>query len=169
MLVAAEAKPTPPPYGKLSHAALAVALQRAAAIDREAARFPNHDWAGTYICQNRMLKLAPAAGFVYLSRGRSGWIDQNYGTVGQLPATLVLNSVFTSKTEGQPSLPTTLIPVHWGGRHYLLAGSQVKQIPNAATLGWEPSAPAPGQYFLREGDQQKPAMGLPEVPREFHP
>ncbi len=58
--------------------------------------------------------------------------------------------------------------VRWGDRTYLVAEESMIDFCNAANLGREPSTSglfAGGlEYYMRRGDEAKPAHGMPDVP-----
>ena len=67
-------------------------------------------------------------------------------------------------------------PVEWAGRIYLLDDNDLKNFANAINLGIEPRAtltsshyvsPWYGSFFLRTGDEQKQAIGKPQLPDEW--
>jgi len=69
-----------------------------------------------------------------------------------------------------------LVPIEWSGRIYLLYEDDLKNFANAVNLGIEPRPtlraisdvyPWFGSFYLRIGDQNKPALGRPSLPKEW--
>ncbi len=61
-----------------------------------------------------------------------------------------------------------LLLVPWGEREYLVTRHQLTDFCNHINAGWEPrSDEAPGPFLLRDGDAERPAPGLPDLPKEW--
>jgi hypothetical protein len=66
----------------------------------------------------------------------------------------------------------TLFPIKWGERTYLIYENDLGDFTNAINLGLEPRDSGPqlsyyGMFFLRKGDEEKPANGKPSLPPKW--
>jgi hypothetical protein len=66
-----------------------------------------------------------------------------------------------------------LLPIRWSGRIYFMAKDELSSFANAINLGLEPrgeviSEPYYGQFYLREGDEQKKVDGSPRLPEKWN-
>jgi len=149
--------------------------QRLLAIHAEVARTaPEHPWAGTYyegdgLGANVSLSLAPISGFAFEWHGCMGLYDRNFGLVEEYPDRLEFQFQFPNDRSGFQGLDPVVVPVCWGERHYLIPQTQLEEFCRDVNKGWEPRAEVHGFYLLREGDEEKPAPGLPSVPPEVRP
>jgi len=57
--------------------------------------------------------------------------------------------------------------ITWGEREYLIAEERMLAFVNAVNSGKEPRGARFGLFYLREGDDRKPALGLPAVGVEW--
>ena len=139
---------------------------RRTAIGAEVATLgTGHAWAGEY---SSGLALAPLAGFVLELGGCQGPDERNFGRVVPTADGLELVHELPNVFWGRTSLPTRLIPVAWGGRHYLAAPEQMDEFCARVNSGWEPRRdPSGWPAFLRLGDEQIEVTGLPDVPAEY--
>ena len=64
---------------------------------------------------------------------------------------------------------STLFPVNWGKRLYLVAPESMQGFCNDINMGIEPRKKlgGPPDAFMREGDQDKPVEGLPGLPGKW--
>ena len=164
------------PSEKLARRASLASDERHRAVLEEIASLPSHPWAGDYffgdgLGANVSLALAPKSGFVYQWRGCLGIYDRNYGAVSQTDAAspLRLLPAHGTETSGFKELPAELVPVPWGQRVYLVDPADSSRFCAAVNSGTEPRAKPHGQFFLRKGDEFKPAPGLPLVPDSWRP
>lgn len=138
--------------------------RRTAILAEVATLGKDHAWAGEY---SFGLMLAPHAGFVMELRGCASVDERNFGkvvsTVDGLEFLYELPNVFW----GKASLPTRLMPVAWGGRHYLIAPEQMDEFCARVNSGREPRRERSGWSFLRLGDEEIEVSGLPDVPAEY--
>jgi hypothetical protein len=132
------------------------------------------DWAGLYydgdgLGRNLVIRVTPQGGFIFTWSGCMGLYDLNYGPVAYRGGRLLM----TFELPNDPKHfggPNSLLHVRWGERNYLLADEDLKPFVNAVNSGREPQkdcVPRCGSFFLREGDNQKPASGLPDLPAEY--
>jgi hypothetical protein len=63
-------------------------------------------------------------------------------------------------------IPTEMIPIQWGERHYLVPESKEDAFCNYVN-SQKPPYGGTGGFFLRDGDKAKPVAGLPGVPKEW--
>lgn len=132
----------------------------------------DHAWAGSYyrgdgLGVNITVELAPKAGFAFAWSGCLGVYDQNFGTVQEKDGSLVLTFALPSQSKGPAGLASTLVPVVWGERHYLVASDAMQEFANEVNGGLEPRRGVHGFTLLRRGDEAKKAQGKPKLPREF--
>jgi hypothetical protein len=72
--------------------------------------------------------------------------------------------------KADPALQIKYLPIRWGERVYLLPDDEsIKRFCNAINHGWEPVQPGSRhvRFWLRRGDEKKPAPGLPELPERW--
>lgn len=61
-----------------------------------------------------------------------------------------------------------LVPVAWGQRLYLVPANDIRGFSNQINRGLEPVRRGNiGNYFLREGDWDRPVEGKPDLPQEW--
>jgi hypothetical protein len=123
-----------------------------------------HAWAGQYSGSSASLSLAPESGFVYEAHGCRGILDRNFGTVTATADHINLVLHFPSDPGW---LATRFVPIGWGDRHYLVPSDRMEQFCSDVNSFWEPRHEVRGTYFLRDGDEQIPALGLPLVPEKY--
>ena len=131
-----------------------------------------HAWAGRYYCGdgtgvNISVELAPKAGFAFAWSGCLGVYDRNFGAVQEKDGSLVLTFALPSQRKGPARLASTLVPVAWGERHYLVASDAMQEFANEVNGGTEPRQGVHGFTLLRRGDEGKKAEGKPKLPKEF--
>lgn len=158
---------------RLGPEAEAVAKTRLAKINAEAAKLKDHPWAGHYFMGDGLglnidLTLAPDSGFVYEWRGCLGLYDRNWGKVTRTDKGLELAFELPNAKSGI-RLPSTLVPVRWGKRVYLVSADDIVDFCNEVNAGDEPRAEPHGSVLLRVEKELPPAEGRPEVPAEFRP
>ena len=132
------------------------------------------DWAGQYydgdgLGRNIVVRLSPQGGFIYTWSGCLGLYDLNYGPVEYRGSRLLMTFELPNDA-GKFGGPSSLLHVRWGERNYLLADEDLKPFVNAVNSGREPQKfciPRCGSFLLREGDDQKPVSGLPDLPAEY--
>jgi hypothetical protein len=142
-------------------------------IEAEMATGAVPDWAGEYsngIERNIRISVAPQGGFVYsFGGGCLGRYDSNYGSVAARDNRLSLK--FELPDDGAPfGAPREFAIVRWGARIYLLADDELKPFVNAVNSGREPHRhcfPSCGSFLVRNGDDEKPVSGAPDVPGEY--
>jgi hypothetical protein len=116
---------------------------------------------------NVSLSLAPENGFVFTWNGCLGLYDLNYGSVAFTNGTLKLQFKYPNNREGFEGIAPELLPVRWGGRHYLIAADRLIDFTNAINAGTEPSSLFGGRsggFLLKRGDEEKPVSGQPTLP-----
>jgi len=133
-----------------------------------------HPWAGDYFLGdgtggNYALAIAPRSGFAYRQTGCRGVYDQQRGAVRQCEDGL-LHLVFRysdSSTSTETTREVALIPVQWGRRRYLIERERIFDFFGAARRAREPRHDMFGSYYLRWGDERKPAKGAPSLPERL--
>lgn len=143
--------------------------QRQTAIATELAQVHGHPWAGRYyrgdgLGMNIVVSLAPQAGVVATWHGCLGLYGAKEGRVVQA-ADGGLSFAFKGPDDRRSSaFPERVVPVAWGQRRYLIAPAEMQDFVNAIHHGREPRAQAHGRFLLAEGDEARPAAGLPQLP-----
>lgn len=143
-------------------------------IHAEIKRLGDHEWAGEYYAgdglgMNTSLAIAPHSGYVFEWHGCVGLYDRNYGAVAWTNGRICLSFTFENQRKGCQGIAPELIPVSWGGRHYLIPADDLVGFCNCVNEGLEPRNDSHGLYLLRREDEKKPVTGLPIVPAEFEP
>ncbi len=143
------------------------ANERRDRIVSELTRLVDHDWAGRYYSArgsdaNSYLDVAPQSGFVFEAQGWPDAYDRNWGGVRIERDVLELEPAFPNERIGREGIATSLIPVHWGERHYLVALDSIVDF-----FDWEPRNDEWGRVLLRYDDWAKPAFGEPIFPPRF--
>lgn len=120
---------------------------------------------GNGLNQNFELTIAEDGTFSYEQATYEGPIAQAAGTVAIRGGKLVL-SPDTATVEAWPAgMGLQLVPVAWGERQYLVPDKDIMMFVNAVNRGNEPVRQVSrGNFFLREGDLDKPAPGKPDLP-----
>lgn len=122
---------------------------------------PNFEWAGTYIYltlfDSEYLKIDSRGNYSYCLRLCGMLAATNYGKATWRDQTLFLAHVLPLKR----LVPESLVPVRWGGSHYLVHERRMIGFCNDFNLGRYPDG------FLRQSDREKPYEGWPEVPKRF--
>ena len=159
---------------KQSDSVVAIVAKKKAAIREELSRLAKTDyWAGEYfygdhVGVNSTILLAPESGFVFEWRGCLGLYDRNYGTVKVRDKKLELHCELPNDPDnGFEGVATSLLPLKWGDRNYLLDASKIVEFCNAYNAGEEPRTEAGGFFFLKNGDENKTAIGKPTLPDPF--
>ena len=106
--------------------------------------------------------------FTYQQASYEGVQAEAAGRVALRGNRLVLTPE-TATPEAWPNgMGLELVPVAWGDRQYLVPQKDMMAFINACNRGSEPVQQiSRGQFFLREGDLDKPAPGRPDVPKAF--
>lgn len=179
MLLVACSAPAAPPKRPAASAARSAAVQpdgdaaerRRAEIRKELAGLGSHPWAGEYyegdgLGANIALSLAPHAGMAATWNGCMGLYGANRGRVEARDGTL--RFVYdTPNTPGFGGFPDTVHPVRWGARRYLIPDAKMIAFVNAVHRGFEPRHDVHGMFLQADGDEKKPASGLPTLPPQF--
>jgi hypothetical protein len=141
----------------------------------KAADPPEINWsqlAGDYFYgdgfeNNHTLKIHDNGTFTYHRDGCSGTLEALEGTIRRGRNRLSLTPLNTSKSSGK-GLSRELMSVTWGERHYLIPTNDLLGFVNSINRGTEPTTHGSrGMYFLREGDWDRSADGLPGLPAEW--
>ena len=144
---------------------------RESAIQNEIDELKSHSWAGRYLygglTSSFQLSIAPESGFAFSSRGCVGIYGLNYGTVQATDGMLKLVPREENRRGDTWGIPTELLLISWGERHYLIPATQILKFINAINAGFEPRKTVSGLFFLKWGDEYKPAAGKPKLPPEY--
>jgi hypothetical protein len=154
---------------RISQAADATAKQRIAQIKQEIKASPEHDWAGQYyqgdgLGMNLSLFLAPRSGFHFEWHGCLGLYNRESGKVDVENGRIKLRGAVTDESL---RMNKEFVPVKWGERRYLLPPDSLISFVNDINQGSEPRKDIHGSFFLRWGDEDKPAKGRPGLPEPF--
>lgn len=160
---------------KLSAAASAEASRRESEIQAELQTPAGATWAGVYeygdgLGVNVEVSLAPHAGFVFRWEGCLGLYDQNFGTVQEVEGTLQLKFTYLNQPGvGFQGLAESMVPLQWGGRHYLIPADELVSFANAINDGSEPRDEVHGSFLLKLGDEARKVQGAPPLPASVRP
>ncbi len=140
-------------------------------MEAELNGLPGHPWAGSYyqgdgLGANLTLTLAPRAGAAYQWHGCLGLYDQNHGPVSETEGRLTVEWAFPGGGFARGT-PREYLLVRWGQRRYLVPTAEVLEFCRDALAGREPRDWRLGRYYLRVGDEGKPATGQPVLPKGF--
>ncbi|MCB2156727.1 hypothetical protein KQI84_17765 [bacterium] len=138
-----------------------------AKIEAEAAKLPDDHWAGLYLQENCWVAVAPHYGFLYESYGCCPPFFRLHGSVAEFDDQLYLSLECPVISWYPSEIYADMIPIRWGERFYLSPPGQMKGFCNYVNSGEEPRNSMYGFCYLREGDEAKPAPGLPQVPEEY--
>ena len=171
---AADLVESPRDLRKFAPEAEAATATREQAIRDELSSHQNHPWAGEYyygdgLGVNVRLLLAPESGFIFEWRGCMGIYDRNYGAVTHNGDLVTLHCEFENNRRGFRGIATSLRPVRWGGRHYLIADEQMIEFCNAVNSGLEAERTS-RRFLIRTLDGRPitpPVTGRPELPEAY--
>src|SRR5207253_3560046 len=91
---------------------------------------------------------------------------QDHGRVTERDG--VLKIAWELQELGWPGdLPPDFLIVRWDRRRYLVPPEDVLTFCVDARSGREPRRGVHGMYYLRRGDEDKPATGKPDLPKGF--
>jgi hypothetical protein len=145
--------------------------KRTLVIKEEIDELKSHPWAGQYFYGNGLssfhLTVAPESGFAFYSQGCMGIYGLNFGSVRKTGSTLELLLKEPNRPGDPFSISAELILISWGDRHYLVPPSEIVEFVNAINAGFEPRKSALGRFFLKKGDEHRPATGSPNIPTEY--
>jgi hypothetical protein len=156
---------------------------RERAIEAELATLKGHDWAGRYYQGDGLgvslnLTLAPKAGAIFRWHGCLGLYDQGRGTVTERDGLLRIDWIIPGKGMAAAP-PVELLVIRWDTRRYLVRPEEILEFCQRAVLDdnrdaghlrtglEEPRTGRHGFYYLRLGDESKPAKGKPVLPKGF--
>jgi hypothetical protein len=105
--------------------------------------------------------------FSFVWRGCLGIYDQNMGEAKVEAGHLILKPEKPNVREGFHGMATDYIPVRWGERLYLIPETERREFCNHVNWGGEPRDGPHGHFYLRQGDWDKKATGLPGVPKDW--
>ncbi len=145
------------------------------AVAAELETLKDHPWAGKYyagFARGMYLELdvAPQAGFAYTWDTCTNLQSENYGDVSWNDGWLHLQCKLDAEKKRYEIPATEFVLVRWGQRHYLISLDAMGDFISRIIGGNEPrSVPRSrgGYIFLRDGDWEKPAEGLPELPEDY--
>lgn len=166
-------KPDWEAYRKAKEEQKLLAKEQQATIEAEIKKLEAHPWAGEYTTgaglSGDVVTIAPDAGFVYLDWADIGssWYR---GTCTYEKGRIKLAYAPIEDEYAAKSVPRELVHVRWGERSYLLSDALVgspKNFCEFILLGYEPRHGNSSLFLLREGDWEKPAVGLPEFPEGY--
>jgi hypothetical protein len=133
----------------------------------------DHPWAGEYyfgdgLGANVRLLINPAGEFVWTWYGCLGLYGGDYGRVAVDGDVLQ----FHSETPPPPGddaddafrIAEAYRVVRWGERTHLIPLDEELTFVNTINLGKEPRTTIYGDFFLRDGDERRPAAGAPDLP-----
>jgi hypothetical protein len=113
------------------------------------------------------LNLDAEGRFSIETRISRGVFDRQEGTYEFREGQFELKGVAQKQPQDFARLTGGIILVRWGDRRYLIAEWDHWSFCDAIRSGEEPRGRSLGRFFLREGDWEKPVVGLPDVPEEW--
>jgi hypothetical protein len=117
--------------------------------------------------RNCTLEISPDGRFIYKLCNCETVVDQAAGKV-VLQDGQVLLQPERPRQQWPRGMATVLVPVTWDQRLYLVPQNDILGFSNQVNRGVEPvSRGSMGNYFLREGDWDRPAEGKPDLPGEW--
>ncbi len=130
------------------------------------------DWNGRYHqgggYENVSLLISSDAGVSVELHGCMGLYGANEGSVLPQPeGKLKLDFNWRNATKAPGGFPEELTPVLWGSRHYLLAPDDFIEFVNAIHHHQESNSHSYGFFFLRNGDENLPVSGKPNLPGPY--
>lgn len=142
------------------------------AILEEIKTLENHDWAGSYyqgdgLGSNITFEIAPKSGFVFEEHGCLGLYDRNYGKVKLKDGRIQLQ--YMQKVEGDEFrwLTSTLIPISWGKRRYLVPENRIVEFINKVNQGRMVKNKVLGWFLIHRGNDSTIVGGFPEIPEKY--
>lgn len=146
--------------------------RRRAAIEAELYAAPVHPWAGSYyegvgLGKNVSLWLGPSGRTAAVWGGCLGVYGANWGTALEQGEHLRLDFECSNPRGEFGGFPEELVPVSWGERRYLIEPEGMELFASHVNAGREPRAEVQGLFLLRDGDELRPAPGLPTVPEPY--
>jgi len=125
---------------------------------------PLSDVAGTYyrgagLGFSYSLGISPAGTFHARWTGCLGTYSETTGTVTRKGDEIDLEAV----SRGRRTV-SRYVPIHWGGRMYLVATEDLKGFTREVEQGREPRRGPHGSHYLRKNDWQVAVSGSPEIP-----
>ncbi|MBC8168107.1 MAG: hypothetical protein H7Y20_19845 [Bryobacteraceae bacterium] len=157
-----------------SHLSPELEQRQASVLAEIEALGPDHSWAGIYSCGMALvggtsLSLGLEHGFF-----RSNWHDcgppmQDYDYGRVVAEEGYIRLISEQFPEGFDTRTERYQLLQWGERRYLLPDHAWLPFCAEVNAGCEPRSDSSGngRFLLREGDEMKPAPGLPAVPEEF--
>ena len=135
------------------------------AITQEIVTLGDHSWAGSYAFEGASLWLAPENGGAFRRDGR---MDQNVADIVQSQRGFLTLEFKYHNDPNCYGYAEKLVPVTWGERCYIIPLDDMRGFCNAVNFGSEPRPDMhTSSYLLRVGDHKKPAVGIPNIPKEF--
>lgn len=144
--------------------------RRQQAIDERLAAGNLPAWAGRYYEGEGLgmyidLSLAPNVGATMTWRGTFGLLNADHGTVVESAnGSIRIHYAGPNEARKYFRFPDELIPIAWADRQYLVPPGRIAEFASAINHGDEPRSAPRGRFLLREGDNGKPATGLPALP-----
>ena len=149
----------------------AVALRaRWQRIEEENRNANLNEWAGDYQgageVSQYVLRWSPRAGFAYIyiytCIPEVRWLE--HGSVSASPRLIQMRAENRPRGDTPRSSVTNYLPVRWGERHYLILETRVGEFySHVAGYGQTP-VEWTGEFFVRDGDGDKPVSGMPILP-----
>lgn len=116
---------------------------------------------------NCTLEISSNGRFLYKKCRYDAVLDQASGMVSLKDGHLVLKPEEPRQAWPRGTSPV-LVPVSWDQRLYLIPQNDLAGFSNEINRGIEPvSRGSMGNYYLREGDWDRPATGKPDLPKEW--
>lgn len=139
-------------------------------IEIELLTLVNHEWAGKYhlgdgLGLNWTLLLAPKSGATFEWRGCLGLYYFDFGKVTEKDGRIKIEWARAQREFDRPAGEYLL--VRWGDRKYLVPREEILKFCQDVKGDEEPRNSLWGSYYLQRGDEKKPAIGRPLLPKGF--
>ncbi len=148
-------------------------VRRRGRILAELAKPQDDPWVGTYyegdgLGENVSLIVGSKSGVAATWFGCMGLYGANEGDVEHIDArTLGFHFKLPNKDSKFGMFPSSVKLVSWDKRRYLVPEARTIDFVNAINRGLEPRHEPHGLFLLADGDDAKPATGLPTLPAEM--
>ena len=116
---------------------------------------------------NAMLIFSSDGRYTFHWHGCTGTIAESTGLYVAEDRAVTFRPASTDFRRDPRTFADSMRRITWGQRKYLIAEERMLAFVNAVNAGKEPREAGLGLFYLREGDDLKPADGLPEVGVEW--
>lgn len=158
------------PFVVLTVALCTLALIAASAGTIQTAQLLGEYRTGQSLAVKSVLKLSRNGTFEFRRSGCFGKYDENGGKFKIQDGVLHLypeGPNISKVTNDLKGMETSYLPIRWDDRLYLIAIKEMAAFCSEVNFGSEPDHHSGSNFYLRDGDENKPTTGLPELPSEW--